>query len=72
MIEMYIMQNMERIFELNLGEIDKASGKPIIHELHIDLESFRPRASILSLVFSSMFKHEGWKDDSLDTSDRKS
>lgn len=65
------MQNMERIFELNLGEIDKASGKPIVHEIHIDPESFRPRGSILSLVYSSMFKHESWKDDSLDASDKE-
>lgn len=55
-----IMQDMERVFELNFGEIDKNSGKPIIHELHIDLDEFS-RPSVLPLMLSSMLKHESWR-----------
>lgn len=51
---------MERIYEFNLGEIDKASGKPIIHEFHIDLESFY-RPSVLPLMLSSMLRNNPWR-----------
>lgn len=57
------MQDMERIFEINFGDIDKATGKPVVHEIHIDSDSFATKDSVLSLVSSSMFEHEGWDTD---------
>lgn len=50
---------MERIFELNFGEIDKASGKPIVHELHVDLDAINRRFS-RALLYSLPLKHESW------------
>lgn len=51
---------MERIFEFDFGENDRTTGKPIVHELHIDID-WPTERPILPLVLFSRLKHESWR-----------